>query len=325
MTEDNRAPLRAVVAVLLAALVVGPLKVPQPFLAILVTQMLITLPACDAFSVARRLAGTAGGSITGLLILSLAPNEQWISLPLFFAAMGFGTWFLGARWGKACAILFGMGLASMFAEAFVHPARDLPFGLAHAVSVCTAVVATAIASAWVGFAPVPPAPPAGAESMLPIGLATCGALVAACLLLPTELTVTVGSSCATALTIAGKPSLIRLKLLGGLLGIGAAFLFLAAIMDFGNALGLYLGGLCGGVALFEWLAGKNGGYAPVLRQAGAMFAVVATILPEPRIEITGSIERMAAVLLGLACGAVACFFQSSFVKLIAPPPMDLRQ
>jgi hypothetical protein len=325
MIGDNRAPLRALVAVLLAALVVGPLKVPQPFLAILLTQMLIAFPACDGISVARRLAGAAGGSITGLLILSLAPNEQWISLPLFFAAMGIGTRLLGDRWGKACAILFGMGLASMFAEAFVYPARDLPFGLAHGVSVCTAVIATAIASALIGFAPGPPAPPAGAESILPIGLATCGALVAACALLPTELTVTVGSSCATALTIAGKPSLIRPKFLGGLLGIGAAFLFLAAIMDFGNAFGLYLAGLCGGVALFEWLAEKNGGYAPVLRQAGAMFAVVATILPEPRIEITGSIERMVAVLLGLTCGAAACFFQSSSKEPLAPATIDPRQ
>jgi len=96
-------------------------------------------------------------------------------------------------------------------------------------------------------------------------------------------------------------------------------LFLATIMDFGDAFGLYLAGLCGGVALFEWLAERYQGSAPIFRQAGAMFAVVATILPEPRLEITGSIERMAAVLLGLSCGAAACFFRSPLVEMRGRP------
>jgi hypothetical protein len=155
MSEPTRGALRLGFAVCLTALVVGPLHVPQPFLALLATQLLIGIPCPSAGVFFSRLASAAAGSLGGLAILTFAPNSQWLSIPLFFAAAGWGTAFVARRCDPASAILFAMGIASMVAEGFVYPARDLPFGLAHMAALLTAAVCTPIAG-W--FFPFPEKP-----------------------------------------------------------------------------------------------------------------------------------------------------------------------
>ena len=97
MSEPTRGALRLGFAVCLTALVVGPLHVPQPFLALLATQLLIGIPCRCAGVFFSRLASAAAGSLGGLAILTFAPNSQWLSLPLFFAATGWGTAFVARR------------------------------------------------------------------------------------------------------------------------------------------------------------------------------------------------------------------------------------
>jgi len=96
------------------------------------------------------------------------------------------------------------------------------------------------------------------------------------------------------------------KILGGLLGIVVALVFLILINGSGNDLAVFLLGLSVLIGAFEWFALRLPANAAVFRQAAAMFAVAATILPQPDRFITDSMERMCAGVLGLCIGS-ACF------------------
>lgn len=181
MSEPTRGALRLGFAVCLTALVVGPLHVPQPFLALLATQLLIGMPCQSAGVFFSRLASAVTGSLGGLAILTFAPNSPWLSIPLFFAAAGWGTAFVARRRDPASAILFAMGIASMVAEGFVYPERDLPFGLAHMAALLTAAVCTPIAG-W--FFPLPEKPKSSSHELSAPAIGT--AAVASLLLASTS-------------------------------------------------------------------------------------------------------------------------------------------
>jgi hypothetical protein len=151
MTDAAHGAFRHGLGILLTALVVGSLHVPQPFLAILAAQLIAGIPCPTASVFFSRLASAAAGSLGGMAILTLAPNAQWISLPLFFVLAGWGTSFVAKHRDAASAILFGMGIASMVGEGFVFPARDLPFGLAHTASLMIASVCSAVAGHFLRF------------------------------------------------------------------------------------------------------------------------------------------------------------------------------
>jgi uncharacterized membrane protein YccC len=88
MTEATRGALRQALAAALAALVVGIFHIPQPFLAVLLVQLLGGIPCQSASELFRRILSAFAGSLAGGAMLTLAPNEQWISLPLFFTLTG---------------------------------------------------------------------------------------------------------------------------------------------------------------------------------------------------------------------------------------------
>lgn len=312
MTEAGRGALRQALAAGLAALVVGIFHVPQSFLAVLLAQLLGGMPCQSAMELFRRILSAVAGTLTGLAILTLAPNEQWISLPLFFALTGWGTVFALRRYGAACGILFGIGIVAMFAESFVFPARDIVFGFAHLFSLITATLAAALVSLLFFREPVPvksQSPQPGAP--LVIGAAaTCG-LLAACTLLPVKLNVTTVSSLATAMALTLTGGGAAKKFLGGLVGIVAALVFLIPINSSGNDLAVFLLGLSAFIGAFEWFAVRWPSQAAVFRQAAAIFAVTATILPQPDRFITDSMERMCAGALGLCIGS-ACFLLHRF-------------
>ncbi|NDG72916.1 MAG: hypothetical protein EBY32_16775 [Proteobacteria bacterium] len=295
MTEAARGALRQALAVALAALVVGIFHIPQPFLAVLLVQLLGGIPCQSALELFRRILSAFVGCLAGVVILTLAPNEQWISLPLFFTLTGWGTVFALRRFGPACGILFGIGIVAMFAESFVFPARDIVFGFAHLFSLITATLAAALVGLAFFREPMGAknqSPPLGAAVV--IGAAAVSGLIAACTLLPVQLNVTTISSLTTALALTMTGGGVAKKILGGLLGIVVALVFLIPINGSGNDLAVFLLGLS----------------AVVFRQAAAMFAVAATMLPQPDRFITDSMERMYAGFLGLCIGS-ACFLLHS--------------
>ena len=103
------------------------------------------------------------------------------------------------------------------------------------------------------------------------------------------------------------PALIGRKFLGGLLGAAAAVVFVIIASSMGNDVAFYLLGLTVAMAGFEWLAVRHPKNSAGLRQAGAIFAVMGTILPQPEQFMWGSIERMCAVLAGLSIGCAAAW------------------
>ncbi len=307
MSDATRGAFRQGLAVCLTALVVGSLRVPQPFLAILAAQLIAGIPCPTAVVFLSRLASAASGSLCGIAILTLAPNEQWISLPLFFVLAGWGTSIIAKRRDPASAILFCMGIASMVAEGFVFPARDLPFGLAHTASLITASVCSAVAGQIFPFPKIESHTPKHLEPPLAIGLAAVAALIVACAVLPTQPTVTVVAAVTTALSLGGGMGVVGQKFLGGLLGAGLAVAFVILPSGAGNDVAIYLLGLTAAMAGFEWLAVRYPKNSPALRQAGAIFAVMGTILPQPEQFMWGSLERMCAVLAGLSIGCAAAW------------------
>lgn len=311
MTEAARGALQQALAVALAALVVGIFHIPQPFLAILLVQLLGGIPCQSALELFRRILSAFVGCLAGVAILTLAPNEQWISLPLFFTLTGWGTVFALRRFGPSCGILFGIGIVAMFAESFVFPARDIVFGFAHLFSLVTATMAAALVGLAFFREPMvgkSQSPPPG--SAVVIGAAAVCGLIAACTLLPLQLNVTTVSSLTTALALTMTGGGVAKKFLGGLLGIVVALVFLIPITGSGNDLAVFLLGLSALIGGFEWFALRLPAHAAVFRQAAAMFAVTATILPQPDRFITDSMERMCAGILGLCIGS-ACFLLHS--------------
>jgi len=307
MTDAARGALRQAFAAALAALVVGIFHIPQPFLAVLLVQLLGGIPCQSASDLFCRILSAFAGCLAGLAIITLAPNEQWISLPLLFTFTGWGTVFALRRFGPACGILFGIGIVAMFAESFVFPARNIVFGFAHLFSLIMATLAVAL----VGLAFFREPIAAKSQSLssgaaVVIGAAAVCGLIAACTLLPVQLNVITISSLTTALALTMTGGGVVKKFLGGLLGIIVALVFLIPITGSGNDLAVFLLGLSVLIGAFEWFALRLPANAAVFCQAAAMFAVAATILPQPDRFITDSMERMYAGFLGLCIGSV-CF------------------
>lgn len=313
MSNSTRSAFRLGMSVGLTALVVGSLHVPQPFLAILAAQLVTGIPCRSAGIFFSRLASACAGSLCGIGILTLAPNQQWISLPLFFSLAGWGTALVAKRHDPASAIFFGMGIASMVAEGFVFPARDLPYGLAHMASLLTAAICSALAGWLFPFAEktLSTTQPEAATS---IGLAAVCSLMIACAVLPTQPTVTVVAALTTAFSLGGGTGVIGQKFLGGLLGAGLAVVFVILSSGAGNNVAFYFLGLIGTMGGIEWLAVRLPNHSAAVRQAGAIFGVMGTILPQPEQHMWGSLERMCAVLAGLAIGSAAALAQK-FLKI----------
>ena len=312
MTEAARGALRQALVVGLAALVVATFHVPQSFLAVLLAQLLGGIPCQTALELFRRLLSALAGCLAGLAILTLAPNEQWISLPLFFTLTGWGTVYFHRQHGPACGILFGCGIVAMFAETFVFPARDISFGFAHLFSLTIATLSAAVVGSAFFREPAAlksnsPAPGAAVV----IGAAVVFALIAACTLLPVQLNVTTISSLTTTLALTMTNGRAAKKILGGLLGVLVALVFLIPVNGSGNDLAFFLLFFSALIGAFEWCAVRLPAQAAVFRQAAAIFVVAATVLPQPDRFITHSMERICAAVLGLCIGS-ACFLLHRF-------------
>jgi len=304
MSGAARSALRMALAAGATALVAGSLHIPQTFLSVLAAQLTTGI----AFQHGRsgfllRLAAAFGGSLTGLLLLISLSDQYWFSLPAFGVLAGWGTLWVARRGDPGAAILFCMGLCGMFSAGIVEPAPGILVGIAHGLSLATAVVFSRLAQ-WVLPVSVGPAHLRGPEPRaLQIGVTAPFTLVAACAAFPSMAVVSTIASLATVLTLSPGARDVWEKLCGGALGVAASFAFLTVVSGAGNDLALFLLGLAGALGVFEWIACRCPQRGPLFRQAGALFAVAATILPRPSDSLFASTERQMAVLLGLAVAA----------------------
>ena len=304
MTDPVRSALRQGLAVSCTGLLVAALHVPMPLLALLAAQLIGGF-ACGSYGeLLRRIAAALAGSLCGLLVLVAAPDQQWVSLPLFAVATGWGTVLARDRLGAASGILFGMGVVAAFSAGIVEPRPGVDFAFAHAAAlIVAALAASAFAAAFIEGSPENGADPprrAPGDAWL-VGIAPVLALVAATALVPPQATVATVAGLATSLGLAGSGSpALGQRALGGALGMVVTLAFLVVVIGAGNDAGVYLGALALVFGAFEWLAMIRPARAAAFRQAAAMFAVAATILPQPDQNLSAPMARITAVGLGMA-------------------------
>lgn len=312
MREAGRAALRQAFATAGTALVVGSLHVPQPFLAVLAAQLVGGF-RCDSFAdFLKRLVAAWAGAFAGLLLLAAAPDQQWISLPAFCLAAGFGITTVARRWGPAPAILFAMGIGGMFSAGLVYPAAGLLSGMAHAASLSIAAAVSALAGAVGMKESRAAARSGGLLDPWTIGLSATGSLVLAGLTLPTEGVVMTIATMTTVLGITPGAPAFGERFVGAVAGVLVSVAFLIIVSGSGNNLAVFLVAMALVMGGAEWLASRIPPRAVLFRQGAALFAVAATMLPRPEAELSSSMERMAAVILGFLAAVAVCGIRAGF-------------
>jgi len=300
MTEAGRAAIRQALATAGTAFAVGALHVPQPFLAVLAAQLTAGIAFSHPGNFFKRIAGAWAGSLCGVLLLVALPEQYWFSLPLFGVAVAVGSAAFSKFGGASAAILFAMGIGGMFSAGIVHPRMGLLAGSAHAASLSIAVAAT-----WFACSVCPTSE--GDCGPLPsfwlTGLTGVLTLITACVTIPTESVVMSIAAMVTSLSLTSSGG-IRQKLAGGVLGVVASLIFLTVVSGASNDFAVFLLAMAIVMGGFEWLAVSLPNNASLFRQAGALFAVAATILPRPEQFLFASWRRMLAVLLGLAIASL---------------------
>ncbi len=303
MSGPVRSALRMGTAAGGTALVAGALHIPQPFLAVLATQLTVGIVfQAGQRGFLLRLASALGGSIGGLFLLILLSDQYWFSLPAFGVVAGWGTVRIARCGDPAASILFCMGFCGMFAAGIVDPEPGILVGLGHASSLATAVVFSWLAQRLFPIRGGVSAGPVPVASQL--GITAVCTLVAACAAFPSMAVVSTIAALATVLSLGSGTKGIPDKLLGGGLGVAVSFGFLVIVSGAGNDLAVFLLGLGGVLGFFEWVVSASPKKGALFRQAGALFAVAATILPQPGESLFASSERQLAVLLGLAVALV---------------------
>ena len=302
MTAPARAALRSALATGGTAFAVGAAHVSQPFLAVLAAQLTAGIGFSGSGGFVRRVAASWAGTLLGLGLLTALPDQTFFSLPAFGILCGFIPRAIARRFGLAEAILFCMGFCGMFAAGIVYPAAGVVIGTAHAISLGFAVALTFVAQQMV---PLAPASALRDEATgWELGASAVGSLVAACAVFPDLAVVSTIAALATALTLPAGTGGVVSKLAGGLLGTLVSYVFLIIVSGAGNDVALFLLGLAAVIGGFEWGAVRRPALSALFRQAGALFAVAATILPRPMDTIASPTGRLLAVLLGLAVAAV---------------------
>lgn len=305
MSDAFRAALRQALAISLTALLVGSFHLPQPFLAVLAAQLIAGFACISGEDFLKRLAAAWAGSMAGLFLLVAAPDQQWLSIPAFGVVSGSGMAAVFRRWGPAPAILFAMGIGGMFSAGLVYPGTGLISGLAHAASLSIAALSSVLA--WAVCMRQAAVAVAAEEILSPvvIGLAGTASLIVAALTIPAEAVVMSIATMTTILslqTLPGKPG-IGARAIGAGVGILVSTAFIVIVSGSGNNLALFLAGMALVTGSFEWLATSRPAKGGLFRQAAALFAVAATMLPRPDQFLFGSLDRMLAVVIGFAVAA----------------------
>ena len=295
-----RAALHQALAVSITACVAAVIHIEQPFLAVLAAQLTAVLPCRGSTDFLQRLVAAWTGASSGTLLLTAFPQQPWVSLPVFAAVSGFGAVFAVKNFGPAVGTLFAMGICASFSGGIVFPIAGLLGGAVHGVSLSIAVIVTLL------LQPLAPPPTTAPAPVIPSGwlIGSCGtgSLVLACLTIPSQ-SVVMTIATLTCVLALPRDGVVK-KPLGGILGAGLSLVFIVAISGLTNNLAFFLLGMGLVIGILEAIAWHKPDSALVVRQAAAMFVVLATILPRPEESLQAVGERLVAVLLGLAVAVV---------------------
>lgn len=310
VVRDNpRRWMAAAAVVALAALSMGVLRLPQPFLGVLAACLLWSRPAVPARGwLARILAGWCGAG-AGAAILVALPQQPAVSLPLFALALGIGYRIAREHSDGGGAMLFSMGMAASFPAGIVVAPDGLVAAMTHGSALSIGAVAVAVVHAGFRFVD----PPAEARQPLPAGtlwavpMAAVASVTISASIFPAGMTVmTVASAVsADAFSFVSGRGAVAQRLAGAVVGSICGVAVLMAVSGSTNDPAVYLGLIAAGAGIAESLANRRPGLAAACRQAAAAFVVVATAFPRPAITIDAALERGAAVFGGVVLGALA--------------------
>ena len=307
-----RAGLRSATAAGLAALAVAVFGFPQPFLAVLASQLVVSQARGGGRFLGCNLWAVGIGAFSGVGALTLCAQEPWLLLPVggIVAGIGGACWW-GSR-GPVAAMVFLMGLVAPLGSGLIYPEGAVTNGLAHAGSLILALLAAALARTLFGgdadeqtaiegtVAPFVAVP--AANFGLLSGLAVMTGFGVAALLLPERvvpLSISVVATCC-GLGIASDARVVRQKIGGSILGGVIATVFVVVIAGSGNDLAVLVGGLVVVLGTLEAMARRSVSAAGCYRQAAAIFAVAATMLPAPLAHLSGVLLRVVSVWVGFA-------------------------
>ena len=324
-----RAGLRAATAAGLSALSVAVFGFPQPFLAVLTSQLAVSQVGGGGRFLGHNLWAVGAGTFLGGGGLTLCAQQPWLLLPLSGVLAGAGgAWWWGSR-SPVAAMVFLMGLVGALGSGLIYPEDAIANSLAHAGSLMLALISAAFAQTLFGgeagkdgasegmVAPSPVLP--AATFGLLSGLAVMTGFGVAALFFPdlvVPLSISVVATCC-GLGVASDATVVRQKIGGSILGGVIATVFVVVSAGAGNNIAVLVGGLMLVLGALETIAQKSDSGAAWYRQSAAVFAVGATMLPAPLAHFSGVALRVAAVWLGFA---VALCLGLALLRLGRKPP-----
>jgi hypothetical protein len=303
----------------MAALAAAVLNLPQPFLTVLAVVLLCGTPPPSSWKDgAGRVVSAWCGCLTGVLLIILLPEQPWLALPLFGALAGIGTLFISSRYGYAQTLLFGMGVCASAPAAAIRPDILMSAALAHGTLLTIGVIATILAFPPKASAALPT--PLSPRSAGTIGLACTISLIAALLIVPGDVVVMVIATLTTILRLEWpeSPSALPQKAVGAVLGALSSLAFIILVAGSGNDIAVFLLALGLMVATFEVTARRYPAWAISARQAAALFAVAAPMIPRPDQFLAAADSRILAVLGG-CCVAALCHCCARATEFPAAP------
>jgi len=306
------AGLRSATAAGLAALAVAILGFPQPFLAVLASQLLVTKAGGGGRFLGCNLWAVGTGALLGGGGLALCAQQPWFLLPVGGVVAGVGgAWWWGS-YGPVAAMVFLMGLVATLGSGLIYPEGAMTIGLAHAGSMILALLAAALVRALFGCDEEAQTGGEGSEAHsqpvpktvfgLLSGLSVLTGFGAAALLLPglvVPLSISVVATCC-GLGSSQDSRGIWQKIGGAILGGIIATVFVIVVAGAGNDLAVVVGGLMLVLGSLETMARLSTSGPGWYRQAASVFAVAATMLPAPLAHFSGVLLRVTAVWLGFS-------------------------
>jgi hypothetical protein len=323
--------LRSALAGGVAALLVGIMGFPQPFLAVIGSQLFLLQPALSWPRWLQFFLTLAVGGALGSTPIMALPQQPWVALPLATLLLVGGVFFFLRHAGIPWALIFSMGFVASFGPGIIVPGGFLPHALAHLGSLTLAFLSAVLARTIFSTNESATATPhveskVVAATAFTTGAAALSGWILGALLFPHSI---VPLSIAVVATSVGlwplpAPDILRQRLLGTLLGGVMASTFLILISGSGNNLAVFLGGLALVLGAIEGCARHPKMPLALWRQAAAVFAVAAPMFPRPLVELEGVLTRIAAIWTGFFLTLLWASAWQQLKKARAPEHSDSR-
>lgn len=306
-----RAGLRSATAAGLAALAVGILGFPQPFLAVLTSVLVMGQVGGDGRFLWQNFLAVGSGSVLGGGGLILCAQQPWLLLPVVGIVAGVGSSLWWSGFGQVATMIYLMAVVATLGTGIIDPEGAMAVSFGHGASLILSVTAAAFARTMFsesltngsGGNSAP-----GISLVLPkyfgllTGLSVMAGFSITALLMPDYIVPLLISVVTTCCGVSPWPdrAILLQKIQGAFLGGVVSLIFLILVIGTGNNLTTILAGLLVVLGGFEAMAQSSIGRRACFRQAAAVFAVAATMLPAPLEQLNGVMLRIGSVWIGFA-------------------------